>query len=124
MTDATLLRHVEAALRGHARALRRDGLPVPASLGALADVFAAMRGQGGTTLATDEPAADPAGMTPLLVTKRGAADLLQASERTVARLIADGRLPAVRLSDGAVRVRLTDLDRFVADLTPANERTA
>ena len=48
------------------------------------------------------------GTSPLL-TVREVAALLRVSRATVYRLVADGRIPAVRVSSGAIRVRETGL---------------
>jgi excisionase family DNA binding protein len=53
----------------------------------------------------------------LLITKAEAAEQLGVSVRTVARLIAAGRLPLVHV-EGAARVRVADLEAYVDSLVP------
>lgn len=43
------------------------------------------------------------------------ADTLAVSRRSAYRLIEDGILPGVRLRERVLRVRLSDLERFVTD---------
>lgn len=50
-----------------------------------------------------------------LLTKREVAELLKVSPRTVDNYIARG-LPTVRLSPGTVRVRASDLERWVGEV--------
>jgi excisionase family DNA binding protein len=51
---------------------------------------------------------------PLLCTRQEAAQLLKASLRTVDSWIAEGVLPAVRKGRRFVRIRLSDIEKFVA----------
>jgi len=118
VSDAELLlRHLEVALRRHAAELRRDGRPVPSCVVSAVTTVASLR-HIATRLDPNADAADAGGMASLLLAKRDAGRLLAVSERTVERLIAAGTLPAVRLSDGATRVRRTDLESY-ADGLPA-----
>lgn len=59
-------------------------------------------------------------MNPLLLTYEAAAELLQASERTVRRLVADGSLPVVEVV-GARRIRVADLESFIEQRTTTKE---
>jgi excisionase family DNA binding protein len=111
--------HLGAALAAHCRALRRDGLPVPPEIAALRDAFSAYSGQARPPLAPDDDDADAVVM-PLMLSTSKAAAVCGLSERTVRRLIASGRLPAVAVGSSR-RIRAADLDRFVAEL-PSNAR--
>jgi excisionase family DNA binding protein len=53
----------------------------------------------------------------LLITKAEAADQLGISVRTVERLISAGRIPLVHV-EGAARLRVADLEAYVAALVP------
>jgi excisionase family DNA binding protein len=64
------------------------------------------------------------GVPPAVVGVRAAAALLSAGERSVWRWIADGKLPAVRLPSGRVRIRVADLEEFLTPLTPSNAEPA
>ena len=50
---------------------------------------------------------------PAILTKKQAALYLQATTRFLERAIKSGRLRAVKLSGKFVRIRLTDLERFI-----------
>jgi len=54
-------------------------------------------------------------MTERLLRVREVAERLGVTTRTVHRYLADGKLPKVQLSERAVRIRETDLDRFVQE---------
>ena len=54
---------------------------------------------------------------PLLLTLAGVATLLQVSERTVQRLVANRVLSCVRLTPRVIRIRRGDLEAYVAGLT-------
>lgn len=54
-----------------------------------------------------------ANVAPGLLKHRAAADFLSLSDRKLTYLVADGRIPCVRI-DGAVRYRRTDLEEFAA----------
>lgn len=51
--------------------------------------------------------------TPLLLTYRQAAELLQVSDRTVWALVNDGKLRAVRFAGRTVRIDPADLREFI-----------
>ena len=55
-------------------------------------------------------------MQPLL-TLRQTAEHLQLSLRQVRRLVDDGRLPVVKISERSPRVRIDDLTAFLASVT-------
>jgi len=121
VTEAELLlRHLEVALRRHVESLRRDGAPVPGCVVSAVTTVATVR-LAATRLDPNADTADAGEVPSLLLVKRDAGRLLGVSERTVERLIAAGSLPAVRLCDGAVRIRRTDVEAF-ADSLPAVDR--
>ncbi|MDA0240523.1 MAG: helix-turn-helix domain-containing protein [Proteobacteria bacterium] len=49
----------------------------------------------------------------LLLSQREAAAMLSISTRTLFSIIKSGKLPAVRIGSGGVRVALSDLERFI-----------
>lgn len=115
--DLALARHLEIALHTHRARVERDGGAVPDAL-CLIERLARFRvtgGQGGSGFGVPAARLDAQGMTPQLLTYRQAADVLASSESTVKRLISRGDLPAVRIG-GAARVRVADLDAYVAGL--------
>lgn len=54
-----------------------------------------------------------------VVSPRGAAELLDLQPVTILRWIKNGKLPAYRLANGYLRVRIADLQQF---LTPARPK--
>lgn len=100
----------------------RDGLPAPPMALALARWCAVQAGGGELRqpLAFGEGMSDLGLVDALLLTDRDAAALLRLSPRTVRGLIADGRLPAVKVG-GATRIRRSDLDVFISG-QPATAR--
>ncbi|HZO87319.1 MAG TPA: helix-turn-helix domain-containing protein [Chthonomonadaceae bacterium] len=54
----------------------------------------------------------------LLVSVAEAARLLSVSERTIRRMIADDRLPAVRITSDAVRIARASLDALITHSQP------
>ncbi len=54
------------------------------------------------------------GQRPVLLTLRETAAELRLSERSIANLIADGRLPSIKIGRSR-RIRRVDLDRLIAD---------
>jgi len=54
-----------------------------------------------------------------VVSPRGAAELLSLQPITILRWIKSGKLPAYRLANGYLRVRIADLQQF---LTPARPK--
>lgn len=113
-----LLVHVAAALSGHARRLRADGSPVPPLVEELtALLLECIRTRSGAS-AVDPAVGEAASPDPvprLLLTKGEAAAQLGVSVRTVERLVAAGRLPAVHI-EGACRIRVTDIAAYVEEL--------
>ena len=93
---------------------------MPDELVALAELATdrARRRQEATSVDGWAALADGGDVNPLLTTLDGAADRLSIGRRSVQRLVAAGRLPAVRVG-GATRVRLADLDRYVDELDSA-----
>jgi excisionase family DNA binding protein len=120
---AMVVEHLATAVRNHRRRLRRDGLAEPGLLAELEAIctFAAQCGTWRPELARLEAPGHAAVMDAarpverMLFTYRQAAETLEIGERTVRKLVREGRLPAVRIG-GAVRIRRTDLDAYVAGL--------
>jgi excisionase family DNA binding protein len=103
------------ALRAHALELRRRGVAAP-QLSEFTKALERSRirvtsGQAVTDVIELEGTAHTLDMRPVFVNRSCAAALLSVSERTVTRLVADGRLKAIRLG-GAVRYRVADLEAF------------
>ena len=119
-TTSAVLTHLALAITRYIRQLRKEGVPVPSMVEELA-AFLTMY------VRTRQPATGVNGDygTPqdvpvvrrLLITKAEAAQQLGVSVRTVARLIAAGRLPLVHV-EGAARVRVADLEAYVDSLVP------
>ena len=108
-----VLSHLATAVLSHCQQLRHDGYPVPAWLGQLArELHAAATNR--LDLPPLESLARP--VERLTMTKQEAADRLGVSERTVHRLISDGRLNVLRVGRRVlVPVQaLTDLTRGAA----------
>lgn len=118
--------HVATALRAHRNWLRGMGILAPEGLAELETVCVsrARAGQVGTPLADLWRVADDRVVAARLLTYADCADALALSERTVKRLVAKGELPAVRIGPGTSRVRVTDLDAFVAALTTEGSEAA
>jgi len=112
--DDQLEAHLARALAEHTRWCRTNGVGVPGELGALLENLSASRGQGRTS-----PPVPPANMDDdrmlLAVDYRTAAARLAVSERTVRRMVAAGRIPAVTIG-GCRRIRTDDLTDYVANL--------
>lgn len=117
--DVATARHLARALSAHRARVERDGGAVPDSVQMLERLarFRVSAGQDGSLFDGAADTADDRGVTPRLLTRRAAADALACSESTVKRLVASGELPAVRVG-GAARIRLDDLDAYVAGLDP------
>lgn len=118
--DSAVGRHLAAALKAHIRELRRDGLPIPPTLVELAAV-AATGGQARPSLDDAVASADAAAMDQLALDYRAAGARLGVSDRSVRRLIADGKLPSVDVA-GCVRIRMADLQDYLAALPARAER--
>lgn len=116
--DVAAARHLEIALRTHRVKVERNGGAVPESVQLFERLarFRVSGGQDGSLPGDSTGAPDDQGVTPRLLTYRQAGDALTASESTVKRLVAAGDLPAVRIG-GAARIRIVDLDVYVASLS-------
>ncbi|TYP88433.1 helix-turn-helix domain-containing protein [Blastococcus xanthinilyticus] len=129
---AELAGHLGTALGVHLNWLTRTEqgrsvAPQPGvlhALQAMRQLFAdrATAGQDGTPLRDLWTVRHAPAMAPKLLSLDDTATALGCSERTVKRLIADGVLPAVKLL-GATRVRVQDLDTYIAGL-PATKGCA
>lgn len=93
------------------RRYQRDGLPEPKSLDPLIALFSSSDVWPQLAATVDMVGAErEAGQAmDRLLTYGETADRLGIATRTVRRMVADGRLPAVRLSARTVRVRESDL---------------
>ena len=120
--DPVVRQHLAAALRAHARRCRRDGLPVPPALAALLAGLLANDSQTRPALDVLDDGGHADGMALLTLSYRAAADALSVSERSVRRLVADQKLPAVDVG-GNRRIRTSDLVEYV-DRLGANGRRA
>jgi excisionase family DNA binding protein len=79
-------------------------------------------GHGGSTLADLLPLPDASPVQPRLLDYQEAAAVLAISQSTLKRLVRSGALPAVRVAS-MPRIRLSDLDAYVASLTVDNSTT-
>lgn len=118
--------HVAVAISTHRDRLRTSGhyLPEP-ELTAVQDVFqrAATSCQDTTILDRLDGLRNASPMAKAL-TLQQVSQVLAVSTRTVERLIDDGLLLAVRIGSRSVRVRVVDLDRYLAVLPTTGGRTA
>lgn len=53
-----------------------------------------------------------------LLRTKDAARRLSVAESTMRALLDSGRIPSFRVSDGTRRIKITDLERFIAELEP------
>jgi excisionase family DNA binding protein len=121
-TPSAVLTHLALAINRYVRQLRKEGLPVPSmveELGAFLTMYVRTR-RAATGVNGDygTPQEVPV-VRRLLITKAEAAEQLGVSVRTVARLIAAGRLPLVHV-EGAARLRVADLEAYVDALVPTD----
>lgn len=116
--QSRLAGHVAVALAAHLKWVRGNGLREPQGLQELADLFraGASGGQPGTALDEAAELRDSGRVEVLLVSYDRAAAVLSCSTRQLKRLAAAGEIPTVRLG-GLVRIRVADLEKFVAALT-------
>ena len=110
--DDNVRAHVLRALAEHARWARSNGVALPPEVAGLLATLA----PGGQ----ERPALEPVALEPhhdlvLLLDFDGAGQRLGVSARTVRRLVADGRLPAVDVG-GCRRIRASDLADYVEGL--------
>lgn len=115
--------HLAAALRRHRLLLERDGYSVPEGLSLLEDLaaFRVRTGPDGSVLDRSASAAEGVVVAQRLLTIEQVAAALTRSRSTVQRLIRAGELAAVTVR-GALRVRVTDLDAYVAALPAYSTR--
>ena len=97
LVDGGLRAHLARALVAHRQWCRTNRVPVPAEFGALLDALTAPDGPERPKLAVEDVIGDGAPVLPVLHNYEAAARALNVSPRTVRRLVAEGRLPAVRL---------------------------
>ena len=117
--------HLATAIDFYLRQSRRIGQEVPDELPALMRHLRSpvIFGHAQSPPAGPPETVDGGPMAPKLVTTDGAAHLLSCSESTVRRLIRNGALSAVRLGPGATRLRVTDIDQYVAHLGDSRQET-
>ena len=120
--NAAALAFIAHAIIRHAAIRRRDGLPVPALAVLVAKWCAdqARSGEVGQRFDSDSTGADVGIVNQLLLTDKDTGALLGVSARTVRAMIADGRMPAIKVG-GATRIRRSDVDAFIAG-QPATTR--
>lgn len=110
VVDAGLRAHLARALAEHRRWLRVNRVAVPAGFDALLEAVAsaASGGPGGPVVG---PPAGPVDAGPVLLDYETAGRRLSLSARTVRRLVAEGRLRAVRVGR-AVRIPASAIEEF------------
>ena len=118
--------HLSTAIAAHRRQLRRDAVPCPPGLAELEVLLLDVARNGGQMRPEFAPAArgfDNFRMDDrLLLTYEEAGKLLGLAERSVRRLVADGKLLAVDTGRGSSRIRRADLEAYVATLGPKSFR--
>ena len=113
------LAFISHAIVRHAAVRARDGLPIPALALVVARwcANAARGGQDGQPFAIPDGDTDIGVMAQLLLSDKDAAALLGLSARTIRAMMADGRLPAIKVG-GSTRIRRVDLDLFISSQPP------
>lgn len=107
--DPLVSAHLAVAVTKYKAELRRNGRRAPDELDALLEALSAsLRGQERPILAPE-----PLPRDPLLMDYSEAADVLRVSARTVRRLVAEGKLPPVRIG-GRSLIRVADVESFVS----------
>ena len=117
--ERTDLAHLARALGRYDAELRRDALRLTSALvdlraTALAEAREGVRGPPSPDLDVVSHSAD---VVPLTLSYDRAADALDVSKTTFKRLVRAGRLPVVEV-EGVPRVRVADLEEYVAHLEP------
>jgi excisionase family DNA binding protein len=122
VVDETTRRHLLAAVSAHLVSLRRDGVPVPPEVPALATVLRSggQRVPESANVRRSHTAAAPSASEVLAVDYRTAAQRLGVSVRTLKRRVAAGELPVVEIG-GCRRIRESDLEAYVASLPVVND---
>lgn len=107
--------HLAFALRRYLAYARSVGLAVPDEIHTMERVCTsnATGGQGETELGSTVAGINDRPMEPLTVTYTAAAAVLSVSKRTVARMVADGKLKTVVVG-GRPRIPRTELERLAA----------
>lgn len=111
--DALFIRE---ALRVYMRHCRRIGERVPPAVQALQRQISVMSSHVESPPPPPHRGVDPEHMTVRVVTKTGAAELLSCSVSTVDRLIRAGDLTTVQLGPGCTRIRVADINAYLAAL--------
>lgn len=119
--DGLIRRHLARALLAHLQWCRRSGIDPPAEVVRLAD--AATGGQARPIMDSRTVRGDRDGVDQLALDYRDAATRLGVSDRSVRRLVADGKLPAVDVA-GCTRIRVADLEDYVCRLAPMDRKVA
>jgi excisionase family DNA binding protein len=114
--------HIATAIRVHREWAAGAGLQLPEGLVEVESHLAsrAMRGQRGTPVDDLWEVRDGQLVSPRLLSYEDTGRALSCSVRTVKRLVAAGDLPAVRLGEGSIRIRVSDVDAYVAGLSSTN----
>lgn len=112
--SAVMAEHLVRALAEHERWCRTNRVEVPGELRDLLKALSARDGQGRPPLGDGNAGGDHESML-LALDYAAAGTRLGVSERTVRRIVADGRLPAVSIS-GCRRIRVADLADYVESL--------
>ena len=109
-------------MQQHRLRVERNGGSVPVALQQLERIarFRVTKGQDGSGFGESPATVDDQVVTPRLLTFRQVGDALACSESTVKRLVTSRKLPAVHVG-GATRVRVADLDAYVAALGEPKE---
>lgn len=124
-SDLALAMHLSIALQMYREQLERNGSSVPVGLRDLEAIasFRVRPGQGGSVFDRTCVCGDGAAVTPRLLTFAQVGSALSTSLSTVKRLAGSGALVTVRVN-GAPRVRVADLDSYVAGLAGAVKEPA
>jgi excisionase family DNA binding protein len=113
VADGPLRAHLLRALTEHSRWCRSNAIPIPVELSGLFDALEASSGQELPEVDRDLRPVDDPGVMNLLCDYVAAGRALGLSGRQVRRLVADGKLHAVRIGR-LRRIRRSDLEAFAA----------
>ena len=107
--------YIAAALRVHRQRAERSGGSAPPLARLLEAAFSDRDRHDTTQLGDLAGGPHRVAVTPYLLDFDGTASVLAVSRRTVERLVAEGKLRAVKVNS-ASRIRVADLDAYVAAL--------
>jgi excisionase family DNA binding protein len=119
--------HAAVALREHRKRLRRDRVPEPPGLAAIEALCTQLAGTSRHEPQAFGADAEPgeAGVMnhdPLLLLHKEAAAMLRMSERTLNRLVHEGKIHPVDAGRGRTMFRRADIEQYVASLGPRSMR--